>query len=260
MAETFAGNLGTVVLSLEDSPTVAQLVVAERAVVNLIVEPQGADAHVRLNVGAGAGVHFVLSNLPQRGSVEVDVAAGATFTLSLVGSQGSGYNVSSLVRLVGDGANAHLQVAVVGAGEGVAELSCTVEHIAPHTFARIIARRVETGSSASILRGMLKVGVGAHGTDTYLSDKALLMGEHTRAESVPGLEILADDVRASHGATVGRPSKEELFYLRSRGLPVELAEQLLVRAFLAPALIGVPPEVAARLERNLASYATTQPA
>ncbi len=255
-AQTLRGNCGTVNVELEPLTT---LVVAPRAVATIVATPSGDEAALTMTVGEGAGVHLILVEVPQRGDITVEVGAGAQFTLSLIGALGAKHTFSSLVRLAGEGANAHVQVAVVGTGQSEAELICTVEHVARATFARMVVRRVQNGSSFSTLRGMLKVGVTAHGTDTYLSDKALLLGEHARAISEPGLEILADDVKASHGATVGQVSPEELFYLRSRGLPKVLAQQLLVRAFLNSALVGVPPEVAASLERNLAAY-VAQPA
>lgn len=255
MKTHYEGDCGSVALSVPSTANQLKLVVAPQAVVSFLVSPIGDEANLALEVGAGAGVHLVLTQFPRRGEISATVEAGATYTVSLLGVATQSTTCLCTVRLAGDGANAHVQVASVGVGESQTELTCTVEHVAKHTFARITARRVETGASSSAFRGMLKVGVDAHGTDTYLSDKALLLGERARAESVPGLEILADDVRASHGATVGQISSDELFYLRSRGLPKAEAERLLVRAFLAPALVGVPADVSASLLRNLDDYA-----
>jgi Fe-S cluster assembly protein SufD len=210
-------------------------------VVTITATPAADAGHLNLTVGEGAGVHLILPELPKRGSVVIEVGSGAQFTLSVAASVQHKHAFECLVRLVGDGSKAHAQLALVGTGESEAELALTLEHAARATFGRMVVRRVQKGSAFSVLKGMLKVAPGAHGTDTYLSDKALLIGETARAESNPGLEILADDVRASHGATVGQLSPDELFYVRSRGLPEPLAQELLIHAFLSSALVGVPP-------------------
>ncbi len=219
-----------------------KLYIAPQAVATIVATSAAEEGGLQLNVGEGAGVHLVLPELPLHGNVVVEVGAGAQFTLSVVAKVEHKHVFESLVRLTGEGSRAHAQVAVVGTGDSETELSLSLEHVAKSTFGRMVVRRVQSGNSFSTLRGMLKVAAGAHGTDTYLSDKALLLGEKARAESNPGLEILADDVRASHGATVGQLSPDELFYVRSRGLTETLAQELLVQAFLSSALVGVPPE------------------
>lgn len=75
---------------------------------------------------------------------------------------------------------------------------------------------------------------GAQKTDGYQANRNLVLDDQARADSIPGLEILADDVRCTHGATVGKLEKEPLFYLKSRGIPQADAERLVVEGFLIP--------------------------
>ncbi len=256
MVRTLSGDCGTVNIILSKATSLA---VTPRAVATVVATVAEDNVSLRLSVGEGAGVHLVLAQLSPTTSLDIEVAAGATFVQSIVGTLPEHYRLTSIVRLRGEGANVHCQIAAVGRNEAEGELDITLDHQSPRTCGRITARRVQSDGSFSSLHAMLKIAPRAHGTDTYLSDKALLLGERARAVSVPSLEILADDVKASHGATIGRLSPDELFYLRSRGLPPASAHELLVRAFLAPALIGVPLEVVARLEHNLAAHAA-QPA
>jgi Fe-S cluster assembly protein SufD len=86
------------------------------------------------------------------------------------------------------------------------------------------------------------VAPGAQKTDGYQANRNLVLSPHARADSIPGLEILADDVRCTHGATVGQLEAEPVFYLMSRGLPRREAERLVVDGFFAPVLERVPFE------------------
>ncbi|NNM31539.1 MAG: Fe-S cluster assembly protein SufD, partial [Gemmatimonadetes bacterium] len=96
------------------------------------------------------------------------------------------------------------------------------------------------GSSKGVFRGIIRVHKGAQGTDAYQTNRNLLLSEGAIADSLPNLEIGADDVRCSHGATVGQLDAEALFYLMSRGLRREQAERLVVLGFLGEVLSRLP--------------------
>jgi Fe-S cluster assembly protein SufD len=115
-------------------------------------------------------------------------------------------------------------------------------HLAPHTTSDLLFKGALTGKSRSVWQGMIYVAPGAQQTDGYQANRNLVLSEHARADSIPGLEILADDVRCTHGATVGKIDPEEIFYLRSRGIPYELAEKLLVEGFFDPIMQRIPFE------------------
>ena len=89
---------------------------------------------------------------------------------------------------------------------------------------------------------MIYVAPGAQKTDGYQANRNLILSEKARADSIPGLEILADDVRCSHGATVGQLEEEPVYYIMSRGLPRKQAERLVVDGFFTPIMDRVPFE------------------
>src|SRR5512142_2463649 len=115
-------------------------------------------------------------------------------------------------------------------------------HLAPHTTSDLLFKGALKGNSRSVWQGMIYVAKGAEKTDGYQANRNLVLEEGARADSIPGLEILADDVRCTHGATVGRLEQEPLFYLRSRGIPDVDATRLLVEGFFDPIMQRIPFE------------------
>ena len=91
-------------------------------------------------------------------------------------------------------------------------------HLAPHTTSDLLFKGALVGNSRSVWQGMIYVAPGAQKTDGYQANRNLMLSKQARADSIPGLEILADDVRCTHGATVGQLEEEPIFYLMSRGL------------------------------------------
>lgn len=115
-------------------------------------------------------------------------------------------------------------------------------HLAPNTTSDLLFKGALKGKSRSVWQGMIYVAPGAQKTDGYQANRNLVLSEHARADSIPGLEILADDVRCTHGATVGKLEAEPLFYLQSRGLPLADAERLVVEGFFDPIMQRIPFE------------------
>ena len=104
----------------------------------------------------------------------------------------------------------------------------------------------------SVWQGMIYVAPGAQKTDGYQANRNLILSPDARADSIPGLEILADDVRCTHGATVGKLEQEPLFYLKSRGIPEKEAERLIVEGFFDPIMQRIPFEgVRARFQQAI---------
>jgi Fe-S cluster assembly protein SufD len=125
-------------------------------------------------------------------------------------------------------------------------------HMAPHTTSDLLYKGALLDRSRSVWRGMIYVAPGAQKTDGYQANRNLILSQKARADSNPGLEILADDVRCTHGATVGQIEQEPVYYLMSRGLPQEQAERLVVDAFFNPILERVPYEgVRSRFEQMI---------
>ncbi|PWH14303.1 MAG: Fe-S cluster assembly protein SufD [Anaerolineae bacterium] len=115
-------------------------------------------------------------------------------------------------------------------------------HLAPNTTSDLLFKGALKGKSRSVWQGMIYVAPGAQKTDGYQANRNLVLDERARADSIPGLEICADDVRCTHGATVGKLEQEPLFYIKSRGIPQAEAEKLVVEGFFDPIFQRIPFE------------------
>ncbi len=115
-------------------------------------------------------------------------------------------------------------------------------HLAPHTTSDLLFKGALVGESHSVWQGMIYVAGNASKTDGYQANRNLVLDRRARADSLPGLEILTDDVRCTHGATVGKIDPEEIFYLESRGMPRSDAERLIVEGFFDPIMQRIPFE------------------
>jgi Fe-S cluster assembly protein SufD len=121
-------------------------------------------------------------------------------------------------------------------------------HLAPRTNSDLLFKGGLTGSSRSVWRGMIYVAPGAQYIDGYQANRNLILSESARSDSIPGLEIHNNDVRCTHGSTVGKLDQEQLFYLRSRGIPRSEAEKIIIQGFFDSILSRVDfPEIQERL-------------
>src|SRR5256884_1959541 len=126
------------------------------------------------------------------------------------------------------------------------------DHAALATNAETLVKGVLAGQSRVEFEGMIRVQPKAQQTASFLSDHTLLLGKECRAESIPSLEIGANEVSASHGATTGQIDEEQLFYLMVRGIPREEAERIIVQGFFEPVLQRIPLEnLRTRLRRSI---------
>jgi Fe-S cluster assembly protein SufD len=110
------------------------------------------------------------------------------------------------------------------------------DHIAPHATSNLLYKGALNDTSRSVFRGMIRVHPGAQRTDSYQTNRNLILSGKARADSLPNLEIGADDVRCSHAATVGQLDEEEIFYLLSRGIPKVEAIKLVIFGFFGEVL------------------------
>ncbi|MET0717779.1 MAG: Fe-S cluster assembly protein SufD [Pseudoxanthomonas sp.] len=135
------------------------------------------------------------------------------------------------VRLEGDNARLISNGVLLAGGRRHVDTRLGIEHIARDTSCELTWRGLGTGRGRAVFHGGILIREGADGSDAMLSNKNLLLSEGAEVDTQPVLEIHADEVKAAHGATVGRLDANALFYLRSRGLPEELAQHLLTAAF-----------------------------
>ena len=137
--------------------------------------------------------------------------------------------------LAGEGATSRVTGAYFADGDQHLDFDTFQEHIAPNTESDF-AFKGALRESTAVWRGMIRVEEGAQKTNAYQENRNLLLSDHAHADSIPGLEIMANDVRCTHGATLGKVNREELFYLMARGLSREEAERLIVRGFFQDVL------------------------
>ena len=115
-------------------------------------------------------------------------------------------------------------------------------HMAPNTTSDLLFKGALVDQSRSVWQGMIYVAPDAQQTDGFQANRNLILSKRARADSIPGLEILADDVRCTHGATVSQLEEEPIFYLMSRGIPREQAERLVIEGFFATVMERIPIE------------------
>ncbi len=146
------------------------------------------------------------------------------------------------VSLEGEGAEAEVRGVYFPAEGQMISVDTVQNHLAAHTRSNLLFRGAANGNGEAIWRGMIYVDPLAQKTDGYQSNQNLMLGERSEIKSIPGLEICADDVSCSHGATVGRIDATELFYLQARGIPLVEAERLIVEGFFAEVIERIPDE------------------
>ncbi|HMI82018.1 MAG TPA: SufD family Fe-S cluster assembly protein, partial [Solirubrobacterales bacterium] len=112
------------------------------------------------------------------------------------------------------------------------DFDTTQEHAAPHTTSDLAFRGILAGRSSAVWRGMIKVDPGAQKTDAFQECRNLLLSKRAHVDAIPGLEILANDVRCIHAAAIAQIDKDQLFYLTSRGLDAADAKSLIIEGFL----------------------------
>ena len=144
--------------------------------------------------------------------------------------------------LAGEGAQGRMSGFYFTDGDQHLDHDTQQNHLVPHTTSDLLFKGALMGKSRSVWQGMVYVAPGAQKTDGYQANRNLVLSDAARADSIPGLEILADDVRCTHGATVGKLEAEPLFYLKSRGIPHAEAEKIVVEGFFDPIFQRIPFE------------------
>ncbi len=202
---------------------------------------------VEIHVGQGASLKFVELQSWGRGvwnfsheRARVERDGNLDWIFGAVGSRLT-KNFSDL-DLVGEGATGRMSGFYFTDGTQHLDHDTQQNHFAPHTTSDLLFKGALKGKSRSVWQGMIYVAPGAQKTDGYQANRNLVLSEDARADSIPGLEILADDVRCTHGATVGKLEREPLFYLKSRGIPQAEAEKLVVEGFFDPIFQRIPFE------------------
>ena len=165
----------------------------------------------------------------------------------------------SLSRLVGEGARSDLLAVAVAHAKQEFDARTLQDHVSPHTASDLLYKNALTDRARTTFGGLIRVEPHAHFTDAYQKVRNLLLSDDAEANSMPGLEIMADNVRCTHGATSGQIDEDELFYLRTRGIPIKIAQRLVVTGFLTEVIQRLDqPAIAAHLNRLIEEKFTLQ--
>jgi Fe-S cluster assembly protein SufD len=193
------------------------------AVVEVFVKERARVVHYKRQAEGDAAFHVAATH--------AELAAGGAYDLTTItqGARLSRHDIS--VRLLGEGAECWVDgLYIAGAGQH-ADTHSTIDHIAPRCNSHQLYKGILDGDGRAVFNGRVFVRRDAQQTDAQQTNKNLLLSREARVDTKPQLEIFADDVKCSHGATVGQLEEEELFYLLSRGLHPELARNLLTYGF-----------------------------
>jgi len=166
----------------------------------------------------------------------------------------TGGGKSSTLRetfLQGQGAQAEDVEVFFGSGSQNYNITSNMYHNVPDTAGNVLVKGVLTGNAYSASKGMIKVAKGAQKTNSYLSEHTLILSKDAKSDAVPGLEIEANDVKASHSASVSQIDEEQIFYLTSRGLASDDARKLIVLGFLEAAFQKVSADFSSQFREAI---------
>jgi Fe-S cluster assembly protein SufD len=226
--------------------------------------PALANGAVELCIGEGAGLRYVSlqrwgSDVFALGAQRASIGRDASLSsLSVVlGSRLTKSWIESALKE--QGAHTEMIAVMFASGKQRFHHHTLQDHQAPNTTSDLLFKAALADEARSEYSGLIRVHKDAQKTDAYQANRNLALSEHARADSMPKLEIEANDVRCTHGATVGPIDPEQLFYLQARGLPAQAAERMIVEGFFEQVLEKIPLEdmregvrqaVAAKLENR----------
>jgi Fe-S cluster assembly protein SufD len=206
-----------------------------------------------LVVGRGAKITYVCTQDWNENTLALQMNAttaerdGSAMSLNV--HLGGGYSrFESFCRLTGEGARSDMLSISVADRTQEFDQRTLQDHAAPHTTSDLLYKNSLGARSRVTFGGLIRVEPHAHFTDAYQTVRNLLLSDDAEANSMPGLEIMADNVKCSHGATTGQIHEDELFYLLARGIPKNVAHRLLVIGFLDEAVQRLnQPSISAKI-------------
>ncbi len=197
-------------------------------VTEITLAPSARLNHVRLQNEAAAAFHLA--------TIYVEVAAQASYESFTLSTGARTARVDVHARLSGSKGHVAINAAQLLRGHQHSDFTTVVDHDAPNCASRQTVKHVLGDHARGVFQGKIEVAQAAQKTDGYQMNQALLLSSNAEVDCKPQLEIFADDVKCSHGATVGDLDPDQMFYLVSRGIPREEARGILVRAFLGEVL------------------------
>ncbi len=148
--------------------------------------------------------------------------------------------VESRSRMAGENSRSDMLAATLADSSQIFDLRTYQDHGARNTYSDLLYKNALTDRSRAVFSGLIRVEEGAHQTDAYQTNRSLILSDDAESDSMPGLEILADDVKCSHGSTASPVDEDELFYFLARGIDRASARQLVVLGFLGEVWNRIP--------------------
>ena len=232
-------ELGSAVTFIEDYVALQEEAYFTNAVTEIVLAENARVNHVRVQREGAQGFHIA--------NCAVSLARASNYQSVSValGAQISRYNLNVLLA---EGAECAVDGLALISERQLADTHTCIDHAQPHAVSRQLHKCIVGGSAHAVFNGKIMVRQGAQRTDSQQSSRTLLLSGRAQIDTKPQLEIFADDVKCTHGATVGQLDSEEVFYLRSRGLSDIAARNLLTYAFGAEIIDRIP---IASLKRQL---------
>ncbi len=201
------------------------------AVTEFLVGPGAVVDHVKVQQEASSTFHLA--------STFVHLHRASTFTSQAItfGGRIARNDISAV--LAGEGAECTLNGLYVADGETLVDTHTTIDHAQPHCPSHEVYKGILAGKAKGVFNGKIIVRPDAQKTDAKQTNKALLLSGEATINTKPQLEIFADDVKCTHGATVGQLDDDQLFYLRARGIALADARNILIHAFASDVLNGI---------------------
>jgi len=209
-------------------------------------------------VRPGAQFRYVVSQewgapMWEAGSlIRARVERDATLNGLVVALGGSLVKFDVESQLVGTGASSEMLGLYFGAGRQHIDIHTLQQHQAPNTLSDLLYKGAVKDTARSVFAGLIRVDWGAQKTNAFQANRNLILSEGARSDSIPKLEIMANDLRCTHGSATSRLNEEHIFYLMSRGLSRDTATRLIVEGFLADVFDRIPLErVRAHVEKAI---------
>lgn len=200
--------------------------------IELLIEPNASVHYVRLQRWAPTAREFLF----QRATL----ASGSTLTMANLYLGASLSKTHIVTTLAGEQASSKLYGFVFGHHRQHVDQHTLQDHQAPHTTSDLEVKAALQDESRMVYTGLIRIAKEAKQTNAYQANHNLMLSPKAQAETIPMLEILADDVQCKHGASIGPVDDEQVFYLMARGIPREAAERLVVMGFVEPIVQQVP--------------------
>jgi len=201
----------------------------------------------QVEVTIGKNSHFKLTVVQQWGGktravadVAYTMADNATGTFTEIGLGGAYSRIRFDAELIGNGSHMEIVGAYFGDNDQVLDYRYFLDHIGVGTTSNMFLKGAVEDDAESVFTGMIRIEEGAQKTNAHQTNRNLILSDGASAQSVPNLEILANDVRCGHGSTMGPLDKDQRYYLMSRGLDKAQADRLQVKGFFEEALVKVP--------------------